>query len=164
MPRITGADRVMRKLQRLSAETITREVSPALFAAGEMIKAEAQHSITAGSVSGKHHQPSAPGQPPMNDTGILAAHIETLQRGPLHVEVSSSGGSLDTSAVDKQTGRKFGPGRTRGSGKPVSYAVLLEFGSSKMQARPYMAPAARKMKKEAVKLVRAAVSRAIRKG
>lgn len=163
MPKITGADRVMRKLQRLSAETTAKEVSPALFAAGEMIKAEAQHSITSGSVSGKNHQPSAPGQPPMNDTGILAAHIETLQRGPLHVEVSSSGGSSDTSATDS-TGRKFGPGRAKGSGRNVPYAVLLEYGTSKMAARPYMGPAARAKKKEAVALVRKAVGRAVRKG
>jgi HK97 gp10 family phage protein len=114
---------------------IVIDVSRALFAGGEMIQTEAQISITAGAVSGKHHRPSAPGEPPNDDTHNLANKIETRARAPLVVEISSN----------------------------AEYAAPLEFGTSKVAARPYMAPAANKKRREVTKLVDKAVSRAIRR-
>jgi HK97 gp10 family phage protein len=114
---------------------MVREVGKALFAAGEAIQTEAQISITAGAVSGKKHVPSAPGQPPNNDTGTLAGNIETNQVAPLVVEVSSN----------------------------ASYAAALEFGTSKMEARPYMGPARDAKRKEVTALVRKAVDRAVKR-
>ncbi|KPH66063.1 HK97 gp10 family phage protein [Novosphingobium sp. ST904] len=113
---------------------MVREVGKALFAAGEMIQVEAQISITAGAVSGKKHVPSAPGQAPNNDTGTLAGNIETNQTAPLVVEVSSN----------------------------APYAGDLEFGTSKMAARPYMAPARDAKRKEVEQLVRRAVDNVVR--
>lgn len=131
----TGGKAHAARLRKLSGELMVREVGKALFAAGEMIQTEAQISITAGAVSGKKHVASAPGEAPNNDTGVLANNIETNQIAPLVVEVSSN----------------------------APYAAALEFGTSKMAARPYMQPAADAKRKEATQLVRKAVDRAVKK-
>lgn len=133
MPKITGADRVSRKLSQVSSEAAVRRVGQALFAGGEIIRAEAAHLITLGAVSGKFHVPSLPGEPPNNDTGVLKTNIETTQVEPLKVEVTSS----------------------------APYAAALEFGTSKMIARPYMSSAARAKKKEIVALVRSEIRKAL---
>lgn len=132
--RLIGAKAHANRLKKLSGEKMVREVGKALFAAGEMIQVEAQISITAGAVSGKKHVVSAPGQPPNNDTGTLAGNIETNQTAPLVVEVSSN----------------------------APYAGALEFGTSKMAARPYMAPARDAKRKVAEQLVRRAVDKIVR--
>jgi HK97 gp10 family phage protein len=133
MPKITGADRVVFKLQSIGPKTV-REVGSALFAGGELIRAEAAHLITEGAVSGKNHVPSLPGEPPNEDTGVLRTNIETTQPAPLRVEVSSN----------------------------ARYAVPLEVGTAKMAARPYMGPASRNKRKEVVALVEQAVSRSLK--
>lgn len=123
------------RLKRLSGARMEREVGRALFAAGERIQVAAQISITAGAVSGKGHVASLPGEPPNNDTGVLAGNIETVQKSPLLVEVSSN----------------------------APYAAPLELGTSKMAARPYMGPAAQKERPEVQRLVMQAVKRASRR-
>ena len=110
---------------------LDREVSKALFTAGEVVEAEAGRSITAGSVSGKGHVPSRPGEPPNNDTGVLARNIETVQVEPFRVEVTSN----------------------------APYSVALEFGTSKMAARPFMGPAIQSTRKKVQQIIADAVSR-----
>lgn len=134
MVKITGKDRASAKLRGLAGQATVEKVGKALFAAGQMIQVEAQLSITNGAVSGKGHVPSRPGEPPKNDTGVLANNIETVMVAPLRVEVSSN----------------------------APYARALEFGTSKLTERPYMRPAVAKKKAEAVALVRRAVDAAIR--
>ena len=134
MPKITGSQNVTRRLSGLQGEKAIAEVGKALFAGGELIRAEAAHLITENAVSGRGHVPSLPGQPPNEDTGTLRNNIETTQVAPLAVEVSSN----------------------------APYAVALEAGTSKMAPRPYMGPASRNKKKEVVELVQKAVSRAIK--
>lgn len=119
----------------MAGQQLIERVGQALFAGGEIIRAEAARSITEGSVSGKHHVPSLPGEPPNEDTGVLRINIETTQPAPLRVEVSSN----------------------------APYASHLEFGTSKMAPRPYMRPATRAKKKEVVKLVKEHVSIAVRR-
>jgi HK97 gp10 family phage protein len=131
VPKITGADRVTVRLKTIGPETV-KQVGAALYAGGDLIRAEAAHLITEGAISGKNHQPSLPGEPPNEDTGVLRTHIETTQPAPLRVEVSSN----------------------------APYAVPLEIGTSKMAPRPYMGPASRNKRKEVVQLVRQAVRRA----
>jgi HK97 gp10 family phage protein len=135
MPRVTGRDRVTARLNALASEDTVRNVGQALYAGGETIRAEASHLITEGAVSGKGHIPSAPGDPPNEDTGVLRTHIETTQVAPLRVEVSSN----------------------------APYAVALEFGTSKMAERPYMRPATERKRSAIVQSVRAAVNAAIHK-
>lgn len=133
MAKIYGAGKVTARLQNASQKSVTL-VGQALFAGGDMIRAEAAHLITQGAVSGKYHVPSAPGEPPNEDTGVLRTHIETTQPAPLRVEVSSN----------------------------APYAVALEFGTSKMAPRPYMGPALRAKKKEVTALIKTAVDKAMK--
>lgn len=135
MARITGADAVQGRLNRLAGQEKIALVGQALFVGGDMIKADAQHSITEGAVSGKHHVPSAPGEPPNEDTGHLRTEIEVTQTGPLRVEVSSN----------------------------ARYSAALEFGTSKMAARPFMGPAARRNREKVVALVDKAIATVTRK-
>lgn len=132
--KITGADRVLRRLDRMAGAQAHREIGAALFAGGHLIATEAQISITTGAVSGKGHVPSAPGEPPNNDTGALANQIEVTQVGDLKVEISSN----------------------------APHAAPLELGTSKMTERPYMRPAAVKRRGEAVQLVRRVIARQVR--
>lgn len=127
-----GAKAHIGRLEKLASPTTEREVGAALFAGGELIQVTAQRSITAGSVSGKGHVPSKPGEPPNNDTGVLANNIETTHPAPLRVQVSSN----------------------------APYSAPLEFGSSRIAARPFLRPARDAKKKEVTALVRQALNRA----
>lgn len=129
-----GAKAHRNRITKMAGEGMIREVGKALFAGGEAITVEAQISITSGAVSGKGHVASAPGQPPNQDSGVLGGNIETNQIAPLVVEVSSN----------------------------APYAAPLEFGTSKMEARPYMAPARDAKRQEVTQLVRRAVNRAVK--
>lgn len=121
---------------------MVREVGKAVVAAAKELTVEAQHSITAGSSSGKKkgskhlHVPSKPGEPPNNFEGHLADNIEFHRTSPLTAEVSSN----------------------------ASYSAALEFGTSKMAERPYMRPAAQKTRPEAQRLVAEAVKRVVKGG
>jgi HK97 gp10 family phage protein len=134
MPMI-GAKKHIARLKRLQGREAVRLVGQALFAGGEAIQVEAQRLISTGSVSGKNHVPSAPGQPPNYDSGVLSSNIETIQVEPLRVQVRSN----------------------------APYASALEFGTSKMAERPYMRPARDNKRAEVVAKVQAAVSVAVRR-
>lgn len=135
MVRITGANLALNRLRGAAGKDAIRLVGKALFVGGDAIRTEAALSITRGSVSGKNHVPSRPGEAPNADTQVLNRSIETHQVAPLRVEVSAN----------------------------APYAVPLEAGSSKMAARPFMGPAARAKKKEVVDLVTRAVNVATKK-
>jgi HK97 gp10 family phage protein len=134
MPRITGAQGVTVHLNRIASEETVRKVGAALLAGAEEIRAEAFAMISEGSVSGRGHIASLPGEPPNRDSGVLQAHLESVQTAPLAAEVSSN----------------------------APYAVALEFGTSKMAERPYMRPATNRKRKDVVALVRRAVNEAIK--
>jgi HK97 gp10 family phage protein len=132
VPKVTGSHRVQAKLDGLAGKKALEGVGQALYWGAQQIQAEAQHLITEGSVSGKNHVPSLPGEPPNNDTGVLKSGIEAVQTAPLRAEASSN----------------------------AKYAVPLEAGTSKMAARPYMGPATRNKRKAIVEKVVEAVNRA----
>jgi HK97 gp10 family phage protein len=136
MAKITGAKEHSSRVRRLAGPEMVRQVGAALFAAGSLIETEAARLITEGSVSGKGHVPSSPGNPPSADTHLLDRSIETALVEPLKAEVSAN----------------------------APYAAALEFGTSKMAARPYMGPATARKRKEAVGLIRAAVSKVVAGG
>lgn len=110
---LKGQKEHAQRLRRLSGPQIVRAAGRVLYVGADMIRAEAHRSISAGSVSGKGHVPSKPGEPPNRDTGVLQANIEAQLVKPLVAEVSSN----------------------------APYSAPLEFGSSKMAARPFMRPA-----------------------
>lgn len=155
MVKAKGVDAYLKRLQRLQGPDVVREVGQALFVGGEIIQRHAQISITTGSVSGKNHEPSKPGDPPNNDTGVLANNIETIQKDPLLVEVSSN--APYSAALEEGSSRPAGvtarPGYKRAG--PVRY----EFGDSKTEARPFMGPARDANRKKVEDLVAKAVER-----
>lgn len=105
------------RLRKMAKQT-AREVTRALYLVGQQVELEAERSITAGSVSGKFHVPSLPGEPPNRDTGVLDSNIETtvVAQNPPTVHVTSH----------------------------APYSAALEWGTSKMAERPFMRPAVAK--------------------
>lgn len=112
------------RLKRMAQKT-PKEIARALYAGGQLIEVEAERSITAGSISGKGHIPSRPGEPPNADTRSLDLNIETEIGGPALVTVTSK----------------------------APYSAFLEYGTSRMAARPFMRPATEKNRAKVVKLV-----------
>ena len=120
MARITGGRAAhVKKLHALATQSAA-EIARRLYAVGNKIEVDAEHSITDGSVSGKFHVPSLPGEPPNADTRHLDSNIETelADRHVPKVTVTSHAG----------------------------YSAALEYGTEKMAARPFMRPALEKNK------------------
>ena len=128
MPKITGKAKAQKRIRDLSGPELIDRVGKALFAGGQAIKAEASFLITQGAVSGANHVPSLPGQPPNEDTGFLRININVTQQAPLRVRISSD----------------------------APYSGFLEFGTSRMEPRPFMQPALAKVKPEIIATVRKA--------
>jgi len=132
MAKITGDSAVRERFTRMAASrTLTDR---ALYAAGQSIEIYAEISITAGSISGKGHVPSAPNSPPNADTRLLDTSIDTIVVGPNRVDVVSN----------------------------APYSAFLEWGTSSLEARPFMAPAARAKTPEAIDLIKKAVQKSTR--
>lgn len=129
-----GARAHVRRLRALASPAMTDAVERALFHAGELIQTEAQLSITRGAVSGRNHVPSKAGEPPNADTHVLSNNIETTRNGRLRVRVTSKAG----------------------------YSAALEFGTSKIAARPFMRPARDKMRPQVEKLIADVVQKQVK--
>lgn len=140
MVKITGMKSHKARLKRIRGAAMVREVGKAVETAADELEGEAEHSIVAGSSSGKvkgskHlHVRSLPGQPPNEEDGDLRRGIEKKRTGRLSFEVSAN----------------------------APHSVPLEFGTSKMAARPFMQPAAQKTRPKAQALVIEAVKRVAR--
>jgi hypothetical protein len=106
-----------------------REAGKLVVTLADMHATDAAISITTGAVSGANHVPSKPGQPPNADTHVLDRSIHVERIAPLVAQ----------SVAD------------------APYAVALEGGTSRVAARPYMAPAAKRIRKQAGKLAAKAV-------
>ncbi len=132
---IRGLKSHLERLQKLQSPATERLIGQALYAAGQLIENEAALSITRGSVSGKGHIASKPGEAPNADTHRLDRSIETTRVSPLKVKVTANSG----------------------------YAASLEFGSSKVAPRPFMRPARDKKKDEARELVVRAMNVALKR-
>lgn len=137
MANVKGADAVLRRFKRMASPEMKEAVRGALYVGGGILQSEAQGLITEGSVSGKNHVPSNPGEPPMNDTGMLMRGIivEQAKDDPFAVDVKAT----------------------------APYSAALEFGTSKMAERPFMRPAAKATKDKIARLVSTAVSRQMEK-
>ncbi|WP_305097484.1 HK97-gp10 family putative phage morphogenesis protein [Croceibacterium aestuarii] len=113
-----GADKHLKRLRTLAAK-VPDEASEMVLDAAKAHAAEAKRLIGAGSVSAGKHTPSAPGQPPRTDTGALADSVRAERVGPYK-------------AVSKAT---------------APHAAPLEFGTVAIAERPFMRPAAKKVRK-----------------
>ena len=101
---------------------------------GQLIRTEAIKSIQTGAKSGivyqkynprREHRASAPGQSPASDTGNLVSKIIVKQK------------SADVTNVESN----------------ANYSAFLEYGTSKMEPRPFMLPAFEKSKKPIINAV-----------
>lgn len=129
-----GAKKHSDRLRRLT--NVQPTLRKVVYAAADMLAAEAALSITAGAASGtsggKHqHIASLPGQPPNAFTGKLDRSI--------HVE-----------RVDDLTARVVAD---------APHAVALEFGTSRMEPRPFMQPAAQLVRPQMDRLIAAAIKK-----
>ncbi|WP_313393578.1 HK97-gp10 family putative phage morphogenesis protein [Sphingobium yanoikuyae] len=132
---ITGDKKLAAQFRKMADQATVNRVRKVLVYAGGIVADRAQGSIMANSVSGKRHVASKPGDPPNNDTGILHGNIEVTEPSPLVVEVRSE----------------------------APYSAALEFGTSKIEARPFMGPAAIETKGEVVDAINQAIKAEIRR-
>jgi HK97 gp10 family phage protein len=86
------------------------------------------------------HHPSLEGHPPAIDTGRLVSHVNYI------VDLDGLGASIG--AMDAAT---------------LEYAEPLEFGTSKMAARPWLQPAFKRNKKKVSDRIEVAVSKSIKR-
>ena len=119
--RLEGSAELQAALQRASGE-IKQAVSRAVVGTALELQGNIKTSIARGPASGRTYQKynprrthtaSAPGQPPMTDTGRLVNSIEFDKVGDLTATVGSK----------------------------LAYATYLEYGTSRMAARPFFRPA-----------------------
>jgi HK97 gp10 family phage protein len=130
---VKGAARHAARLKRLQGAGA--KLRPIVYAAADMLAAEAALSITAGAQSGAGHVPSGPGEPPNADTGKLDRSIHVEQIDDLSARVVAD----------------------------PPYAVPLEFGTSRIAERPFMRPAAKKIRPEMQEMIRKALQRETRR-
>lgn len=134
---VENLDRLISKLRRIDSQSVQR-VSDAVQASGEGIRTDA---VLTSSKPGKGrvykrddgppHRASAPGDPFASDTGTLLRGIETQEvNGGLGVLVGTN----------------------------VEYGLYLEFGTSKMAARPWLRPAYERNKAGATNAIRQAMN------
>lgn len=128
-------DTINSRMRGFMSAPFFKAVGAALYEAADHYRAEAYRAITTGSVSGKNHQASRPGEAPHNDTGFLAKNITVSQDSPVVARVTAS----------------------------APYAAPLEFGTKDIAARPFMRPTREKVRPVAQKILRKRINEALRK-
>ena len=140
--RLEGSEQLQRELRRLS-DDLRREVGQVVLGAAVEMRADIVTSIQRGPASGvtykkskptRTHTASAPGQPPMSDTGRLANSITFDRVGDLTATVGSA----------------------------LNYAPWLEYGTSRMEARPFFRPAVERMRPKYIGKLEDIIRRAAR--
>jgi HK97 gp10 family phage protein len=141
--KVEGIARLKARLRALDANA-KHPVRQAIAAGALAVEREAKTSVQRGSRTGRiyyrrnrTHQASAPGEAPKSDTGYLAGRITTV------VDLDGLGANVESQAA---------------------YSKALEFGTTKMAARPFLFPAFEKMKERIKRNVGDAVKAAFKKG
>lgn len=125
----------MKRLHKLAMDS-AKEIAKQLYVVGQEIELDAELSITEGSVSGKEHVASSPGDAPNADTRHLDSNIETV---------------LEDRYVPRVTVTSH-----------AAYSAALEYGTEKMAARPFMRPALEKHREDVAKAAARGVNIALR--
>jgi len=130
---VKNLKKVMSQLGRLNKD-LEQPFQEVVKGGGQLIRAEAVKSIQSGAKSGivyekynprRSHRASAPGQAPASDTGNLVSKIRVKQKNPNTTIVESG----------------------------ADYSAFLEYGTSKMQPRPFLFPAFVKSKEKITQAV-----------
>lgn len=126
-----------------NSDELSKSVRQAAFRgvvrATEMVRAEMVRLILRGQKSGRvygTHQASAPGEAPASDTGRLVASLRT------EYDASSASGRV-------VIGSAYGP--------------LLEYGTAKMEPRPFIRPALANTQQKTVEVIAEEVGRVLSK-
>lgn len=124
---IDGLDALEQQSTRVR-QSVANEINKAVYASAQKVATEAKKSILDGKKSGRfyrlrtvEHRASAAGEAPASDTGRLVNSIQSYATG--------NGEAITVAG--------------RGT---VHYAPLLEFGTARMAARPFLFPALEKSK------------------
>jgi HK97 gp10 family phage protein len=142
--KVEGLDSLKRKLKALQADA-QRPVKDAIRGGALAVEREAKTTVQRGQRSGRiyfrgktrrPHQASAPGEPPKSDTGYLASHITTV------LDADGLGASVESQS---------------------DYSKSLEFGTSKMAARPFLFPSFERLKPRIKERIAQALNAAFRK-
>jgi len=140
--RLEGSKELQAALQRATGE-VREAVSKAVIGTALELQGDIKQSIARGPASGRTyekysprrtHTASAPGQPPMTDTGRLVNSIEFDRIGDLTATVGSK----------------------------LVYAPWLEYGTSRMAARPFFRPAVEEIGPKFMARLERAIGEAIR--
>lgn len=120
-----GADKHIARLRALgNRNAIVKIAGATVYEGADMVRARAFRLVSQGSISGKGHIASRPGDPPNRNTGELQAGFETVQTGPLSAEFSSN----SKHAMPME----FGAHIRNGFGRGISFEV---------EERPHVRPA-----------------------
>ena len=137
---VKNLQKVMNQLKKLD-KRLEPDFQEIVKGGAQLIRGEAIKSIQGGAKSGivyekynprRTHRSSAPGESPASDTGNLVSKIIVKQQSKDKVNVESN----------------------------ANYSAFLEYGTSKMQPRPFMLPAFEKSKKP---IVEATFKRVVKK-
>ena len=130
--RFSGLQDATKALEKVK-EDLENNMQEILLGGGQLIRGEAIRSIQSGAKSGKTykrynptrtHKASAPGEAPASDTGFLVSNIRVKEQKDV-VQVRSE----------------------------ASYSKFLEYGTSKMLARPFLFPAMEKSKPKIAQVI-----------
>ena len=130
--KFSGIQDATKALEKVK-EDLENNMQEILLGGGQLIRGEAIRSIQTGAKSGKTykrynptrtHKASAPGEAPASDTGFLVSNIRVKEQKDV-VVVSSE----------------------------ASYSKFLEYGTSKMLARPFLFPAFEKSKPKIAEVI-----------
>lgn len=139
MPKVTASVKSVGSKYGRVRRKYESNVKSAIRRSGNLVRTTAVDSILQGAKSGvvyelynprRTHRSSAAGEPPASDTGRLVSNIFTT--------FEDNG---FTSNIESR----------------VDYSAYLEFGTSKMAARPFLQPALEENKQKIRKLIRDAV-------
>lgn len=103
----------------------------------------------------KRHYPSKPGQAPAVDYGAYRASIShevVVKRDQVHAFVGS-----DTKKLQQENAKRRGISAAKtGVGSDLDYGFYLEEGTSKMEPRPHLRPAVKRMRRKILERLRRA--------
>ncbi|WP_300396426.1 hypothetical protein [Henriciella sp.] len=136
MAKFKGVNRHRKHLKQMRGRELVNELGKRVFEAADKVRTEAHVLIAKDAIQGKGHIPSRPGEPPNKDEGTLTEKTTARRTGPLKAVAESA----------------------------ADHSVPLEYGTSTMEERPFMRPAARTVRQQYTVNIRAGVNRVNRKG
>jgi HK97 gp10 family phage protein len=138
--KVSGLEKALEVLRKAETE-LQEPIKDTLKGGAQLIRGEAIKSIQSGSKTGRTykrynptrtHRASAPGEAPASDTGNLVSNIMVQEKGD-SIEVQSN----------------------------AEYSKFLEYGTSKMEARPFLFPAYEMSREKIVQAIFKKVSQTI---